>query len=178
MRSLMLSIVVFAAAAVVAPAAAQPSEDMLANMSAAMAAAEEQAVHPGDDALTCDQLQEEMAGTAMDPAVQTFAVESGAWGQDQLAQANAAQSRMRAQMGMSLFLGLASSFIPGLGYAQMAQQQAMMAQQQQQAQAQMAQMMSMAERMIPVMPQLMRGKRVYELAQAQQCPFIQEQPAQ
>lgn len=179
MRSLMLSIVLCASALAGQPASAQTSEDMYSNMNAAMEAAQAQAVHPGDDALTCDQLQDEMAGTAMDPAVQSFAVESGAWGQEQLAQANAAQGRMRAQMGLNLFMGIASSFIPGMGYAQMAQQQMMMAQQQQQMDAQMAQMAAMTARVTPIMPQLMRGQRVYELAQAQQCPFAQqEQQAQ
>jgi len=78
-------------------------------------------------------------------------------------------------MATSMFMGIASSFIPGLGYAQMAQQQAMNMQYQRQAQQNMAQMMEMGQRMQAIMPQMMRGQRVYELAQAKQCEFAQQQ---
>jgi hypothetical protein len=57
----------------------------------------------------------------------------------------------------------------------MAGQQAMAVQQQGQAQQNMAQMAEMAERVSAIMPQIMRGQRVYELAQARQCAFITAQ---
>jgi hypothetical protein len=175
MRSLFCSALALSLALAVRPAAAQPTEDMAARMEAAMAAAQAQAQRPGDEALTCDQLQGEIATLMQDPAMQSFAAESGAWAQEQIDAMNAARGRAQAQMGFSMFMSIASAFVPGLGYAQMATQQAQAMEQQRQAAQNMAQMSAMVERMTPIMPQMMRGQRIYELAQAQQCAFLQEQ---
>jgi hypothetical protein len=50
---------------------------------------------------------------------------------------------------------------------------------EQQTQANQAQMMSMMGNMEASMPYVMRGQRLYELGQAQQCAFLQapQQPA-
>ncbi len=109
-----------------------------------------------------------------DPAVQSAVAANGADAQAQMDRMNEARGQMRAQMATSMFMGLASAFIPGMGYAQMATQQMQAAQYQRQQQQNMAQMATMMERMTPIMPQMMRGQRVYELAQAQQCAFIQQ----
>jgi hypothetical protein len=151
---------------------------MYARMTASMADGQAQAQRPGDDQLTCDQLQTEMVATMLDPTVQSAIAANGADAQAQLDQMNAARGRAQAQMGMSIFMGFLGSFIPGFGYAQMAQQQAEFAQQQRQAQQSMAQMAQMGERMMTIMPQMMRGQRVYELAQAQQCAFLEPAPPQ
>jgi hypothetical protein len=145
-------------------------------MMAAQAEAQAQAVRPGDEELSCDALQAEMVATMQDPAVQAHLAQSGAWAQGQLDAAGEVRSRMMGQMGVNIFLGLASSFIPGAGYAQMAAQRAMAARQQAQAEQNMAGMMQMSEGMMTIMPQIMRGQRVYELAQAKQCEFLQETP--
>jgi hypothetical protein len=176
MRALLLSSALSLGLALAPAAAAQDYEAMGANMEASMAAAQAQAQRPGDDALTCEQLEAEIYTTMQDPAVQQAVAANGADAQAQMDQMNAARGQMRAQMATGLFMGIASSFIPGLGYAQMAQQQMQMAQQQRQAQQNMAQQMQMAERMQSIMPQMMRGQRVYELGQAKQCAFVQQQP--
>jgi hypothetical protein len=174
MRALLLSTALSLGLAFAPLAGAQDYEAM-ANLEQAMADAQAQAVRAGDEQLTCDQLQEEMTTTMTDPAVQSAVAANGADAQAQMDQMNGAQGRQRANMAASMFMGIASSFIPGLGYAQMAQQQMQAAQMQRQAQQNMAQMQAMMERMIPIMPQMMRGQRVYELAQAQQCAFIEQQ---
>jgi hypothetical protein len=179
MRRLIASILALSLALAAPLAAAQSNEDMYARMNAAMADAQAQAQRPGDDQLTCDQLQAEMTTTMQDPAVQGVIAQQGQWAQGQVEEMNAARGRAQAQLGVSLFMGLASSFIPGLGMAQAMQQRAMAAQQQAQAQQNIANMTAQAEQMSTIMPQMMRGQRVYELAQAQQCPFTQQQaPAQ
>ncbi len=160
------------------PAAAQAPEDMMARMEAAQAEAQAQAVRPGDEALSCDALQAEMVATMQDPAVQAHMAQSGAWAQGQLDAAGEARSQMMGQMSVNIFLGLASSFIPGAGFAQMAAQRAMAAGQQAQADQHMAGMMQQAEGAMTIMPQLMRGQRLYELGQAKQCAFVQEQAPQ
>jgi len=170
-----VSMLAITAALALTPAAAQDYEAMAAEMEQSMADAQAAASRPGDDQLTCEQLEVEIAATMQDPAVQQVVAANGADAQAQMDQMNAAQGRMRAQMATSMFMGIASSFIPGLGYAQMAQQQMMAAQQQRQAQQNMAQMMEMGQRMSTIMPQIMRGQRVYELGQARQCAFVQQQ---
>jgi hypothetical protein len=156
------------------PAMAQDYEAMATQMEQSMATAQAEAVRPGDEQLTCEQLEAEISTTMQDPAVQGAIAANGADAQAQLDQMNAARGQMRAQMATSMFMGIASAFVPGLGYAQMAQQRMMAAQQQRQAQQNMAQMMEMSQRMSAIMPQIMRGQRIYQLAQGQQCAFIQE----
>lgn len=174
MRTL-VSMLAISAALAMTPAFAQDYEATAAEMEQSMATAQAAAGRPGDEQLTCEQLQGEIATTMQDPAVQEAVAANGADAQAQMDRMNAARGQMRAQIATSMFMGIASSFIPGLGYAQMAQQRMMAGQQQRQAQQNMAQMMEMGQRMNGIMPQLMRGQRVYELAQAQQCAFTQEQ---
>ena len=170
-----VSMIAISAALALTSAAAQDYDAMGAQMEQSMADAQAAAVRPGDEALTCEQLEGEIATTMQDPAVQEAVAANGADAQAQMDQMNAARGQMRAQMATSLFMGIASSFIPGLGYAQMAQQQMQAAQMQRQQQQNMAQMMEMAQRMQTIMPQMMRGQRIYELGQAKQCAFTQQQ---
>jgi hypothetical protein len=170
-----VSMIAISAALALTPAAAQDYDAMGAQMEQSMADAQAAAVRLGDEALTCEQLEGEIATTMQDPAVQEAVAANGADAQAQMDQMNAARGQMRAQMATSLFMGIASSFIPGLGYAQMAQQQVQAAQMQRQQQQNMAQMMEMAQRMQTIMPQMMRGQRIYELGQAKQCAFTQQQ---
>jgi hypothetical protein len=176
MRALLLSSALSLGLALAPSATAQDYGAMEASMEQSMAAAQAQSQRPGDEALTCEQLETEIATTMQDPAVQQAVAANGADAQAQIDRMNAAQGQMRRQMATGLFMGIASSFVPGLGYAQMAGQQMQAAQQQRQQQQNMAQMMQMAERMQTIMPQMMRGQRVYELGQAKQCAFTQQQP--
>jgi hypothetical protein len=162
-----------------ASASAQPGVDpdaMIASMEAAQAQAQAGAVRPGDEALSCDQLQAEFTTVMNDPAIRQGAAELGQWAQAQQAQMNAARTRAMAQAGASMAIGLASSFIPGLGYAQ----QAMMAAQHRAMQAQAEGNMQEAARhmgaMQAMLPAAYRGQRLYELAQARECAFLQEAP--
>lgn len=174
MRSLICSLIALTIALGAQPALAQDPDAMMASMTAAQAEAQAAAVRPGDEDLTCEALQSEMTTTMQDPAVQAQLAQQGAWAQGQMDTAGETRGRMMGMMGMSMFMGLASSFVPGLGYVQMAQQRAMSAGMEAQAQQNMAQMMQQAEGAMTIMPQLMRGQRVYELAQAQECAFVQE----
>jgi hypothetical protein len=177
MRSLFCSVVALSFA--LAPLAAAQEQDydaMAAQMEQAQAAAQAQAQRPGDEELTCEQLETEMYTTMQDPQVQSVVAANGAEAQARMDEMNAAAGRQRAMMAANMFMGIASAFIPGLGYAQMAQQQAMAAQQQRQAQQHMSQMMEMGQRMQTIMPQMMRGQRIYELGQARQCAFVEQQP--
>ncbi|HWA00662.1 MAG TPA: hypothetical protein VG841_10155 [Caulobacterales bacterium] len=150
---------------------------MMARFEATQAAAAAQAQHPGDDQLTCDQIQTEMTSTMSDPAVQTQIQQMGAWAQEQQQRADAGRAQAGAQIVGNMALGLASSFVPWLGYSQMAAQRAQMSQMQNRADDAQARADQLMSGMEGVMPQLMRGQRLYELAQGQQCAFLQEQGA-
>lgn len=163
-----------------ADAFAQADPDaMMAQMQASQSAAQAAAVRPGDDQLSCDQMQTEMTATMSDPAVQARIAQMGAWAQAQQAQMDQARAHSGSQVATNMAMGVASSFVPWLGYAQMAAQQAQMHQQMQQARAQQAQATEMMGGMETIMPQMMRGQRLYELAQGKQCAFLQRgAPAQ
>lgn len=176
MRSFVCSLLALFFVFAAQPASAQDADDMMTRMDAAMADAQARALRPGDEELSCEALEAEMVAVTQDPAFQARIAENGVWAQGQVDQMNAMVGRARAQMGMSMILGLASSFIPGGGYAQMFAQRALAAGQQAQAEQHMAQMMGMAEAMMPMMPQMYRGQRVYELAQAKQCQFVEDMP--
>lgn len=181
MRAGLVSVLALSLALAAQPARAQNME-MYERLAATMESAQAQAAHPGDEALTCEQLETEAFAVSQDPAVQAMAVESGAASQERIDEINRANSSMRRQAGLSMFMGIAggiaSAFAPGAGMAMGLAQRAQGAAMQRQAQASMAQSMQMVEQIIPVMPQLMRGQRVYELAQVKQCAFVQQAAAQ
>lgn len=177
MRAFALALTLSLVLAHAVPAWAQDHEAMIAQMQESMAAAQAQAARPGDEDLTCEQLEAEMVSAMQDPAVQSAMAQQGEWAEGQMEAMNAARGRAQAQIGFSIFASIAASFIPGAGHAQMAAQQAMAAQQQRQVQQNTVQMMEHAQRMTTIMPQIMRGQRVHELAQARNCAFVQQQPA-
>ena len=146
------------------------------NMMAAQAAAQQAAIHPGDEAMSCDALQAEMTATMNDPAVKAATAQNGAMAQQQMDKMKAAQGSMVAGAVATSALGIAGSFVPGLSWFS---QGAMMAQQANMA-AQMKEsnkgMAAMTANMTAIMPQMMRGQRIYELASAKKCAFLNGAP--
>lgn len=171
-------IVAIAAGLIVQPAYAQ-TEEQAARLEASMAAAQAQAARPGDEGLTCEQLETEMIALMQSPEVQARMTAMGAQGQEMQQEMNEAQRRARAQMASNMFMGMAagivSSFVPGAGYATMMAQRAQMADQQRQAEQNQHRVSEMMGNLEPIMPQMMRGQRVHELGQAKQCAFVQGQ---
>lgn len=170
-RALLISVSLLAATA---PAFAQDGEQSLASFEASMAAAQAAAVRPGDEQMTCDALQVEMTTTMNDPAMQAQIASLGQWAQGQQDQANAARSQAMGMMGFSIFSSLAGAFIPGAGMAQSLAMRAQSQAMESQMEANLASRMEMMGGVQSMMPQMMRGQRLYELAQAQQCAFISE----
>jgi hypothetical protein len=148
-----------------------------AEFEAAQAAAETGAMRPGDEALTCEQLEAEFAVTMNDPAFRQATTDLGVWAQGQQARASQARGEAMRMMVTGVITGIASSFIPGAGYAQQAMMAGQARRMQQQAQQNQQEMMQQATRMRAIMPTAYRGKRLYELAQAKACAFLQTAPA-
>jgi len=144
------------------------------NMMAAQASAQAAAVRPGDEALSCEALQTEMQTVMNEPAVRAVITENGATAHAQMDKAKAAQAGVVAGAIGTTALGVASSFIPGLSWfgqgAMMAQQAGMAAQMKESSRT----MNQMSSNMTSIMPQMMRGQRIYELASAKKCAFLNQ----
>jgi hypothetical protein len=77
-------------------------------------------------------------------------------------------------MAMGLAASFGSMFMPGLfGRGMQAAQQAQAAQAAQQAAQNQQKVVEAMNTMIPILPQMMRGQRLFELAQAKKCAFAQ-----
>jgi hypothetical protein len=146
----------------------------------AMADAQAKAIRPADSGMSCEALQTELQAAALDPAVQAVAKENGTVAQEKLDEVQkgnaAAKAAVATQIATGLFAGLTSAFVPGVGALTGASQQAAARAQAAQAQAAAAKnvqdMNVMMERMITILPQLMRGQHVMEVAYGKQCPWI------
>ena len=109
-----------------------------ANMKLAQANGMAAANRPGDDKLTCDQLQAELMITMRDPKVQAAMGSMGQRAQDQKAKQDAALA------GKSQSVTAADTRAP----------------------------LASAADMTSIMPQMMRGQRINELATAKNCAFL------
>ena len=159
-------------------AQAPTMESSSADLQAAQAQAQADAIHPGDDDLTCDQIQAEMATTMNSQEVRTNTAEMGETARAQQQRAHDMQGQMAAQVGVGMVTGVISSFVPGAGYAQQAIVAAQMRQQQAQAAQGQQEMSGMMGNMSAMMPQMMRGQRLYQLADAKHCEFMQQMQEQ
>ena len=149
-----------------------------ASLEQAMAQAQADAIHPGDEQLTCDAIQAEITTTMTDPSMRAELDEMGATAQAQQERSQQMQAQQRAMVTTGIVGGVISSFVPFAGYAQGALMQQQMRQQQAQGEAGMRETASMMGNMEASMPQMMRGQRLYELAQAQDCAFLAEMQQQ
>ena len=181
MRSRFAASVLALSLALTGGALAQPqqhqpsSQEQLAHMQAVQDAAQAQAVHPGDDQLTCDQLQQQMMAAVNDPTVQQGIQANGAIAQQQQAQLQQEMARQRQQAPANVVGNMVMSMVPGGGYAQMAAAQAQQQHAMAQAAQNQAQAAQMQQNMEASMPQMMRGQHLYELAQQKQCAWAQQQ---
>jgi hypothetical protein len=165
-----------------APAFAQDGtaalQDAGANLEAAQAEAQAAAIHPGDEALTCEQIQAEMGASMNTPEMLAQRGEMQASVERQQAMQEEARQRAAGMMTTSIVTGIVGSFIPGVGYAQAAAMQAQAAQQQAAANESQTEMAGMIGNMSEMMPTMMRGQRLYELAQARECEFLEQMQPQ
>lgn len=83
---------------------------------------------------------------------------------------NAAAARAATQTALTIF----GTLVPGGDWAAVGAAAAMAPAQQAQAAQNVQQRMQQGQEMMRVLPQLMRGQRVIELAQARKCGWIQQ----
>ena len=136
-------------------------------MAKAMEKAQADAIQPGDERLTCDQLQQQLVAVGQDPAFQAYVQAAGVAAQKDLAM-QVPKGEIAAQTAATI----AASMVPGAAMGQMtasaAQNQAKAAQTTARVQSRMMD----AQQMMVFMPKLMRGQRLIELAAIRKCEWI------
>lgn len=143
------------------------------NMMASQAAAEASANRPGDEAMGCAQIETEMTVMFKDPQFVATINSMGAAAQAEQQRAQQRQAGAAAAGAGAMAAGIAGSMIPGMGWLSNAAMQAQMAATMAEIPASTARGNAMINDMSSIMPQLMRGQRLNDLAVARKCPFIQ-----
>jgi hypothetical protein len=144
-----------------------PGQDYQALMQA-MEKAQVEASKPGDDKLTCEQLEEQLVAVAQDPELQAHVESAGASAQkDQ----EAIKKGMGGQRAIQSLRTAFMAMMPGGAAVGMASAQAQAQAQGAQAADRVASRMDQAKQMMALLPKLMRGQRVVELAAAKECEW-------
>lgn len=152
-------------------AAAQTPGTTYDDLQSALEKATAGADRPGDGSLSCEALEGELVAVAKAPALQSYITKMGAVAQEKIDAMNAASRAMAAQTAMTIF----SSIVPGGAWVGQAAAAAQLPAQQALAARNLQQTIQQAQELIPIMPQLMRGQRVLELAQARNCAWVRQQ---
>ena len=113
-----------------------------------------------------------------DPSMRAELDEMGATAQAQQERSEQMQAQQRAMVTTGIVGGVITSVVPFAGYAQGALMQQQARQMQAQGEESMRESASMMGNMEASMPQMMRGQRLYDLAQARDCAFLAEMQQQ
>jgi hypothetical protein len=134
----------------------------------AMERAQREAVRAGDEQLDCAALEQQLVAAVNAPAVQDYVARSGDPAQRDTAQVRPDPGRMTGQAAMTAF----SSLVPGGAWAGLAASMGQAAGMQAQTAQNVQQRMQQSNDMVAILPQMLRGQRVIELAQARQCAWL------
>ena len=165
-HSIVLAMVFFAGCAMSRSPAVMPGQDYQ-SMMGGMEAAQAQASQPGDENLTCDQLQEQMLAIAQDPAFLQHVEAAGAAAEKDMAQMQVGKGEIAAKSAATVI----AATVPGADMSHMMasamENQSRAAQGKARTEARMAQ----GQQMMGFMPKLMRGQRLIELGTARKCEW-------
>jgi hypothetical protein len=167
---LRLSVLIALLGGIAAWTPAQTPGTMEADLQSALEKAQAAAYRPGDESLGCEALETELVAVARDSAVQSHVAKWGAEAQRKMAAMNAAAAGAAGASAVTFF----SSVLPGGGWAAQAAGAAQLPAQRAQAAHNIEQAMQQAREMMGIMPQMMRGQRVIELARSRDCPWVRE----
>lgn len=145
------------------PPGMRDPQAMLKAMEAAQAAAH----RPGDEALSCAQLEKMIHAAVQDPAFQAYLQASAAAAQRELA----AQQPTAAEMAAKARATAAASTVPGASaahlYASAVENQARVAA----GQARLQSMVTQSDEAMRFMPLILRAQRLVELGVARHCAW-------
>jgi hypothetical protein len=136
-------------------------------MMKAMETAQADASKPGDEKLSCDRLEEQMVAAAQDPAVQEHVEAAGLSAQKD----QAAMQAAKGQIAMQTIQTVLAATVPGAAMATTMASAAQAQTQQAQTTARVQSRMGQAQQMMAILPQLLRGQRLIELAMAKKCEW-------
>jgi hypothetical protein len=139
-------------------------------LQAAFEKAQADSIRPGDEKLDCDALKEEMIENASKPEVQAYVEKSGAWAKKEKDAMKPGKGRVAVQTAVSVF----SSVVPGGDWAGIMAAKAQAPMQQAQTMQRLQEHMQMMNEMIPIMPYMMRGQRVVDLAKMRSCDWAKD----
>lgn len=146
------------------PAGMQDPTAMPALLEAAQAAAR----RPGDESLSCDDLQAKITEAMTDPALTAWTETAGVAAQRDLAAMQSAQAAVGVGQTAT---GIAGAFIPGADAAAIAAAAAQAQAAQPRAEERMQQQIQQFEQVTTIMPQLMRGQWLVELGGQKKCDW-------
>jgi hypothetical protein len=136
-------------------------------MMQAMEKAQAEANQPGDERLTCDQLQQQVVAVAQDPAFVAHVKAAGIAAEKDMVQMQAAQSEIAAKTAATIVASMVPGAAMGHMTASAVENQAKAAQSAARVQERMAQ----GQQMMALMPKLMRAQRLVELAVVRKCEW-------
>jgi hypothetical protein len=134
----------------------------------ALSKAQQEAIHRGDEKLDCPALEQQLIAAVTAPSVQAYVEKAGEQAQRDQAQAKPDPAKMTAQGALAAF----SSLVPGGAWAGMMAGVAEMSGMQAQTAANLQQRVQQTNDMVKILPQLLRGQRVIELAQQRGCEWV------
>ena len=140
-------------------------------MMAAVQSAQAEASRPGDEKLTCEELEAELGAMVNDPMVQANIAIGGAAAERDMAALAEAKKAYDAQLPASVAAGVAASAAPGGQYAALGKAVAEAESKKGIAAERLQERASLAAGAMDMMPQLMRGQRIIELGTARGCEF-------
>ena len=149
--------------------AVAPAQDpsQYQRLAEAMEKAEREAVRPGDDKLDCPALERQLVAQVTAPSFQDFIAKGGRQAEKDIARTRVDPASLTAQAAVTAFASIA----PGGGWMGLAAATGQVAGAQAEAAQNIQQRMQLANEMVTILPQLMRGQRVIELAQARRCDW-------
>ena len=134
----------------------------------AMEKAQAEANQPGDQRLSCTQLQEQLAAIAQDPAYLAYVKAAGIAAEKDMAQMEVSKDEIAAKTAATVIASMSPAAAMSHMTASAAENQAKVAQ----GAARMQSRMADAQQMMAFMPKLMRGQRLIELAMASKCEWV------
>jgi hypothetical protein len=136
-------------------------------MAKAMEQAQADAIKPGDEKLSCEQLEEQLISLTQSPEFQAQVEAGAAEAQKQQAAMNVA----KGQIALQTFRTVIMTTMPGAAMPGMASAQSQAMAQGAQSMEQTKQRMEQAQKMMGLLPMLMRGQRVIELGSGKKCEW-------
>jgi hypothetical protein len=136
-------------------------------MAKAMEQAQAEASRPGDEKLTCEQLEEQLTTIAQSPEFLAHVEATGAEAQKQ----QEAMQTPKGQIAVQTFRAVIMSTMQGAALPGMAHAQAQATAQGAKGMKLAQERMERAKKMTSMLPMLMRGQRVIELASGKGCEW-------